>query len=397
MKNIIQLLLFTGITLLISACSKEYHDINISGKAQKGPFEIGSNVTIAELDKDLKPTGKVYLSTITDNDGSFNIPDVDFSSDYIELKVEGLHYHEYAGGTNNTPLTLFSIAKLSQINNFNINILTHLEMDRLIEHFQKGLDFEEAKEKAQSEVLAIFSLDDIYLDNSENLDISQQGDNNAVLLAISVAVQGYYSGASLTSLLTKIRSDLQDNGILDSDELHTQIITQSLLLRTEEIRTNLASFYRGIGKGFEIPDFERYIDTINSRKNYFSALGYSIPEYTTSGNNLLCMDDDTLFLNNSNEYSLAINLGENAKLDFYINLVRMTGDGIWQFINNDNWEIESSLQHPNACSNLYLKSTANADIKVKFTGEGTAHLYYSISSIDGYGDKWVDKTIVWVD
>jgi hypothetical protein len=41
------------------------------GVAQKGPLQIGSSVTVAELDSKLIPNGKIYLTEVSDNLGLF--------------------------------------------------------------------------------------------------------------------------------------------------------------------------------------------------------------------------------------------------------------------------------------------------------------------------------------
>ena len=40
---------------------------SLSGQAQKGPFAIGSQITVNELNVSLNPTGKVYNVQTTDN------------------------------------------------------------------------------------------------------------------------------------------------------------------------------------------------------------------------------------------------------------------------------------------------------------------------------------------
>lgn len=395
LRNHHYLILF--LYLFVSGCNPEYQNIEITGKAQKGPFAVGSNVTIAELDQNLDPTGKVYFSTIMDSEGSFDIPGVDFSSDYIQLKVEGVYFHEQAGGTNITPLTLFSVAKISQINNFNINIFTHLEMDRLIGHFKDGFSFDDAKKEAQREILSIFSLEDITVNSSEILDISQQGESNAVLLAISSIVQGYNSGAKLTTFLTELRSDIKDNGLLDSSSLQEQLKTQSMLARTSEIRENLSAYYSELNIAAEIPDFEKYIDSFNIKSSFSSTVEHSLPNSTSNGINLLSIDEDTIFLSSSESYSLAINTTENTNARFYINLLKEDGDGMWVINNNENWEIESGYEEVPPYCNLWLTNNNDSDLSVSFNGEGRAHFYFAIHSVDNYGDNWTDKTIVWTE
>jgi hypothetical protein len=119
--------------LILFACQKDNWPIirNIQGFAQKGPFLVGSDVTISELDKNLNPTGKVFFSTIDDNKGRFKIPEVELASQYIQVKVEGKYYHEVWRGFPHDELTLYSLADLSEGNFSNVNLLTHIQKSRV--------------------------------------------------------------------------------------------------------------------------------------------------------------------------------------------------------------------------------------------------------------------------
>ena len=67
MKNIIVFLCFSLI-FLSTGCKKKNDNVNdsvkeynLSGKAQKGPFSPGANITISELDENLNPLKHYYL------------------------------------------------------------------------------------------------------------------------------------------------------------------------------------------------------------------------------------------------------------------------------------------------------------------------------------------------
>jgi len=82
------------IIILVISCKKEnINNYHIHGVAQKGPFICGSNIIISELDGNLNPTGKTYFTTIIDDKGAFDIPDVEFASSYVQLMVDGYYFH----------------------------------------------------------------------------------------------------------------------------------------------------------------------------------------------------------------------------------------------------------------------------------------------------------------
>ena len=47
--------------------------VSLGGAAQKGPFNNGTIINIAELNNSLSPTGKNFTSQIIDNSGTFSV------------------------------------------------------------------------------------------------------------------------------------------------------------------------------------------------------------------------------------------------------------------------------------------------------------------------------------
>jgi len=344
--------LLISVSILLIMCSKETEikEYYVSGKAQKGPFARGTDVMISELDADLYPTGKYYFSEVLNNEGYFKFPKVEFASSYAQLEIEGHYYHESRGTTfTNEPITLYCIADLSQANITNPNILTHLEKDRLIKYKQEGLSFDEAKNKAQEEVLAIFNLDNYCTQNSEELNIFSLGDDNGILLAITIIIQGRLRDTRLIDFMNRIRYDLNDNGILNSEDIQTQLISTANLLNsayTWKIRENMDNYYNGWGIEYEIPQFERYIDTFLIKSQFISTTNYTTPESTINGINLLNIEDDTIYVNTTDSYSLSVYFDINSNIGCGAYIMRMEGNDDWYELSNiSNWEIENLEQN----------------------------------------------------
>ena len=98
--------------MLFSACKDSGSELSVKkdvfgGYAQKGPFVNGSSVTISELDANLDQTGRVYLTTISDNSGSFEKKNIELVSNYVELKVDGYYFDEISGQTSIGQMTLY--------------------------------------------------------------------------------------------------------------------------------------------------------------------------------------------------------------------------------------------------------------------------------------------------
>jgi hypothetical protein len=212
-----------------------------------------------ELNSSLNQTGKVFSTQIADNKGSFEINNVGLSSQFVEFLVNGYYFNEVTGNISPSQLSLSAIADIKDISTVNVNILTHLEKSRVEYLIGEGKDFSEAKDSAQKEVLAIFGLQDQDMDNSEMLDISVDKEENAILLAISLILQGYRPTGDLTELLANIANDIKEDGKLNDAGIISQLISSTGMLNLPEIRYNLEQRYRDLGLTVTIPDFEQSI------------------------------------------------------------------------------------------------------------------------------------------
>jgi gas vesicle protein len=257
------------VAVLFTACDKGKVKKDVfGGYAQKGPFVAGSSVTISELKVDLTQTGKTYYTTISDNSGSFELTDIEFVSNYVQLKVDGHYFHEIAG-YEFPPITLYAVVDIQDVNSANVNILTHLEKPR-VEYLvkQEKKSFSEAKQQAQQEVLAIFGFT-LSNTTSEALDLT----NNGMLLAISsiLAATGDDSGGLIQSQMVELMANISENiktdGILDNTFLGTKLINKALWLSSDnwveqtlaKIRNNMETRYAELGLNVTIPDFESYV------------------------------------------------------------------------------------------------------------------------------------------
>ena len=272
--------------LITVSCEKE-KDIKtslsldkVSGYVQKGPFLNGTAITISELSTDLTPTGKNYPSQILDNKGTFEVRNLELSSQFVELKADGFYFNEVANSNSTTQLTLFALSDLKDKSSLNVNVLSTLEKGRVGYLISNGSSFLNAKKQAQSEILAIFEMGKSTMTESELLDISKTGDDNAILLAISVILQAYSTVSDLSELLANISTDIREDGILNSQTLGTILINNAKTIKSDQIRKNLEARYETLGLAANIPDFEKYISQFiaNTKFIYISPF----PELTTS-------------------------------------------------------------------------------------------------------------------
>jgi len=260
------LILSIALILTFTTCKKDLENGNtikkekVSGFVQKGPFINGTQILMSELNPSLEQTGKVFSTQISNSLGSFEISNVQLSSSFVEFNATGFYFDEVKNDISSAPLTLQAISDIEDISTINVNILTHLEKRR-VEFLIKenSMSFEDAKQTAQTEVLAAFGISADEMQASETLNISVDNNDNAILLAISLILQGNRNVGELSELLALTSSDLRENGVIDNEETLNNLRSSTLALGLDSIRDNLVARYQDLNVPASIPDFESYI------------------------------------------------------------------------------------------------------------------------------------------
>ena len=232
------------------------------GFAQKGRFLKGSSVELFEL-KDghtFEKTGKSFQGEVINDDGRYKIADVNLSSQYAIIKVKGYYLDEITGNTSKTPIELSALVNLLGQESPNINVLTHLEFERVKYLVTKeGKTFEQAKKRAQKEVLEWFYIDGDEFENSENLDVFGNTDADAALLAMSSLLQEGFYMDSLDAFLKEFSGKFETEGKWEGprvDTLKTTIADWAMRQNFREIRKNPKNkgAYKSVG------NFEKYVE-----------------------------------------------------------------------------------------------------------------------------------------
>src|SRR5438552_539293 len=84
----------------------------LSGQVHKGPFAIGSQISVNELDNSLNPTGKVYNVQTTDNLGNFAVSS-QIGSNLVEIVANGFYMDELTGQLAASQIQIRAVADLS--------------------------------------------------------------------------------------------------------------------------------------------------------------------------------------------------------------------------------------------------------------------------------------------
>lgn len=266
MKKLLSTLSLVIIALIIGCREEDVlrnpgSPISINGYVQKGPFINGTSIMITELDDSLAATGKTFTTQITDNKGTFGIKTSQLDHTNLQMMASGFYFDEVKGEKSAAQLTLFALADVSEDANINVNVLSHLEKDRVNYLITRGTSFLKAKQQAQQEILAIFGIERAEMTSSELLDISQDGDDNAILLAISAILQGDQTVAELSELLADITTDLRADGTLDNETIKAKLVQNAIGLDLPQIRWNLQNRYQELGVEATIPSFENFVDS----------------------------------------------------------------------------------------------------------------------------------------
>ena len=368
MKKIITILsiLVAGLIFILHSCDKEDVPLvkdKLTGFVQKGPFINGTSIALYELDKNLIQTGRNFSSQIIDNSGTFEIPSIELSSPYAELKADGFYYNEVLGETSAAQLTLYALTDLSDRENVNVNILTHLEKRRVEYLIASGLSFNEAKDQAQQEILEIFEISKEDIGVSETLDISKEGEDNAILLAISIILQGYRTVAELSELLATISTDLREDGLLDISETGTKLINHSKYLNINGIKENLRNRYQELGIQAVLPTFENYVANFNENSDFEFTYFIKFPEFSNYGQNILFPDLDTVYTNG--DYSLAAELPTGTEFK-----VILSGN-LWYYEALPNGPVNWTISRYDEIYRSQIFETTeggkNCDLKIFFT------------------------------
>jgi hypothetical protein len=388
-----------GLFLFFSSCNEKQIvdpeasslEYDISGSAQKGPFINGSDVTIYELFKDFKPTGRSFIAS-TDEKGYFSLPGVMLVSPYVKLVANGFYFNEVSGDLSNEKLSLKAIVDLSEANAVNINVLTNLEFERVQNLIEiDGLSISDAKMQAQDEILKIFSLDSFHIEKPELLDISDDAEGDAVLLAVSAILQANRTTAELSKLQADMIQDMQDDGVLNDTVIQTSLYSQAVTLNLEQIRQNLIEKYDELGIVLErINDFDTVSRHFINHSDFHFSSPFQFPASTSTGTNFLALENTEF--RTEMDYAFAAKIPETGKI--LVKLTRTMGNGLWWYqpFRTYGWKVSAFDFGSNQQT---FESTLNGeiiDLPISFSQAGIAKVEYFFN---GSEIPFLSKIVSW--
>jgi hypothetical protein len=276
--------------------SKSY---SLMGNFEKGPFIIGSEITIQEFDDNLVSTGKTFHTETISNVGNYNM-DLSLTEKLVEVSADGYYFNEISGQLSNSKLRLSALANAYGNENININILTHLSKKRIKALVSDGKIFSVAKKQAEEEVQVLFDFvaADWEINDFDRMSISEYGDNNSYLLLVSAIIQNInMSTSQLSEYIERLAQDLSDNGIVNDNALVESINLSAQTVNLSIVRTNLISRYNELGETVNLPDFELLLNRKPIANTGEDLRGLVGVELTLDGSLSTDIDNDSLSYN----------------------------------------------------------------------------------------------------
>lgn len=247
--------------------------VALRGAVQKGPFILGSTVSIAAIDAAGNPTGEAFSTQTTNDRGEFAV-DFDIAGS-VALEGNGFYYNEATGTLSTAPLTLRAVYVIEEPGeqSATINLFTHLAFNRIEQLLADGASYADAVSQAEHEL--VVAIDVGYAGFEPMLggvDLDLAGgdtDENAYLLAVSAVLSaaaleaaGGMVGqidARLQELINAISLDLADDGAIDP-ALTDELRAARHGLDTDAIEAALAERFVEIDEVAAVPDMDRVLD-----------------------------------------------------------------------------------------------------------------------------------------
>lgn len=250
-------------------------DITIIGSVEKGPFVIGSTVTINILNEKGENTDATIVTKTIDDLGNFEfkVP----AGSIMEISASGYYRNEITGGLSEGELTLRSIYKASESEsqNANVNLLTHLTSNRVLELINAGeSSFDKAIQQAEQEFASNFKNVISNSDSANFASLSIYKDENAEASAYLLALSSMFyqhaintaknnqtsPDAELTAALNELESDFGIDGKVNNQEILTAIQATQKLIDPLQVQQNLFDWVTGKDQ-YAVPDINEFLDT----------------------------------------------------------------------------------------------------------------------------------------
>lgn len=263
------------VAMAVCSCAKDEEDSSknnnnsnftptelvVKGKVEKGPFVSGSTVNMQPLNQEMKAIGSTYSATITDDAGSFTFSPEKFEQPYARLSVNGYFYNEYQGELSKGTLTLQGVVDLRDKNTVNVNLLTHLKYQRVMNLISAGKSFSDANKQAQEELFKAFGLQKFNTADASQFSVAAGTDEAAALIVFSAILLSKRTEAQFTEYLAKLSADFADDGqFTETNKNQINDDRDDVFDDLDHIRQHLIDRYKSLGKDIQVKNLNAYAD-----------------------------------------------------------------------------------------------------------------------------------------
>jgi len=248
----------------------------LSGQALKGPFAIGSQISVNEQNASLSPTGKVYNVQTTDSLGNFSVAS-GVGTNLVEIVGNGFYVDDLTGLLSSAAIQLDGIADLNVNTSPTVNVLTSLQEPRLKTLISQGLTYAAAYAQSQSEVLSIFGIDAKKVNSLSTLysmKFDGKTDADSVLVAASVVLSqmatdaatanGTTQPAELSNYINTAAAQIAGTGTVTGSTFATARNLAEAEIKLSAVRSSLETYYAKNGLTIVVPKFEEWVDQSGS-------------------------------------------------------------------------------------------------------------------------------------
>jgi hypothetical protein len=263
-KTLLATALVVPVALTGCGSSSDGHN---SGSGQQyqfsGAVQPGSVVTINELNQDLQPTGRGHTTQIEDYAGNYSVNER-FGSKYAELEAEGYYFNELTN-TTDEQMRMSAFVDMSEISAANFNVATAAMKQSVMAQIEAGTEFNEAVDKATSDLLKLYSYDpEQWSDeiNFYNTNLSNSGDTSTLLLVISTSTLKMATDNKLTleEQIDEIGQVLLEPESAEFEEMKQTLTKYNLALYKTAAYENTMNYFADNGLEFDIPHIDYFID-----------------------------------------------------------------------------------------------------------------------------------------
>jgi hypothetical protein len=252
-----------------STGGEEDGEVSLHGAVQKGPFILGTSVSVSPLTAQGEPTGQQFEVPTSNDAGEFSVNAIPAGP--VALLATGFHFDEIRGGLSTAPLSLRALHRAGMnATTINLHVLGHLAEPRARKLVAEGASVEDALAQAEGEVVAALGVgkDGFALAGpaAQASVVGMDTDDNAYVFALSAVIaQAAHLAdpgapdAALQALLNQLSLDLADDGAIDA-ALKGKLAAAETAIAADEVRTALATYLAGLGLPGQPPEFARILD-----------------------------------------------------------------------------------------------------------------------------------------